>query len=122
NFAINDVMIFIEGDKIVKEPGNSDIVLKNLHVTDEKTTEENTAKNSILSCIIKTSGDYSSFAETLLNPEIINNNILLVFAYNYNDSTLIALSKNKTGDFNNVPENIQKISLADMISWTRKRK
>ena len=122
NFAINDVMVYLEGDKIIKEAGKFDMVLKNLHITDEKITEENTAKNSILSCIIKTSGDYSSIAEALSNPEIIKNNISVVFVYNYNDSSLFAISKNKTGDFNNIPENIQKISLADMISWTRKRK
>ena len=122
NYDINDTMVFIEGDKILKEAGKFDIVLKSLHNTNEETSEENTAKNNILSCIIKTSGDYSSLNEKLINPDIIDNKILLVIVYNYDDSTIIALPKNKTGDFNNIPENIKKISLADMISWTRKRK
>lgn len=122
NFAINDIMVFVEGDKIAKEFGNFDVVLKNLHISDDKNTPEITGANNILSCIIKTSGDYSSIAETLLKPEIIKNKISLVFAYNYDDNTLIAISQNKTGDFNKVPESIEKISLADMISWTRKRK
>ncbi len=122
NFAENDVMVYLEGDKIIKEHGNFDLALKNLHISDAQNESGSTFKNDILSCIIKTSGDYSNITESLINPEIGKNNISLVFAYNSEKNTLIAISKNKIGDFNEIPENVEKISLADMISWTRKRK
>ena len=122
NYDINDIMVFISGEKRMNRSGNFDIELKNLHNSEDKNTQTGTGNDTIQSCIIKTSDDYSSISESLSKPEIVKNEILVVLAYNYDKNTLIAISKNKAGVFNDVPDAIEKISLTDMISWTRKRK
>lgn len=122
NSAMSDIMVFLSGIKKMNGSNGYDIVLNSLDVSDKDETLEVKDKDTIVSCILKTSGDYSSIVETLIKSEIQQSKVALVFAFNYNDNTLVAISKNRSGDFNKVPENIEKISLADMISWTRKRK
>lgn len=121
SYQINDLMVFLTGDKILNKSGNYDIVFKKLHHPNEENIE-NQVNTNILGCLIKSASDFSNIKNAFANPEIIKTNLPLVFAYCYDDNSVMAISKNINGVFNDIPKKPQKIKFIDMVAWTRKRK
>jgi len=121
SYQINDLIVFLTGEKILDKSGNYDIVFKKLYHPNEENSE-NQEDTNILGCIIKSSTDLSNIKNVFTNPEIVKTNVPLLFAYCYDDNSMMAISKNKKGVFNDIPQDAQKIKFIDMVTWTRKRK
>jgi proteasome lid subunit RPN8/RPN11 len=120
-FEPDEVITFLEGDKVVNDSGHHDIVLNKLHNAEP---DENDGKphKDLLACIIKSQGDIAQISKSLENPELQEANVPLVLAFNFDENSFTAVSKSKGGEFNAIPGNIKKLNFDEMVAWTRKRK
>ncbi|RLD62205.1 MAG: hypothetical protein DRJ05_00920 [Bacteroidetes bacterium] len=120
--SLNGISSFIGGKLVLNNYGSNDIVFENLISIADKETKVESKSSKITGCVITTSGNNPDISQLLAKPEITDNKIPLIVIYNFEDKTIILLSKNQDKSFNKIPEVGGRISFADMVTWTRKRK
>ena len=119
---INGVTSFIRGHKVGGDHKSYDFVCENLVDFNKGGSIDKKEDDKTTACLITTSGDNPDISQIIDDPEIVENQISLILLYNYDDNTLILISKNKEKIFNKLPEVGGGISFTDMVTWTRKRK
>ena len=120
--GINEITTFIGGYKFFSDHASYDIVCENLVSSTIEETSEKAENRKITGCLIATSGINPDISQIINKPEIIDNQILMIILYNYDDNTLMIISRNREKVFNKVPEVGGRIAFTDMVTWTRKRK
>lgn len=122
NLNLDDIIVFLTGYKQNDRTANSNIIFEKTNRPEENSLPQKPGCTEIKACIVKTSDKIQNINDLLLSEKIINENAEIILAYNYDENSIIIVSKNNKGTFNEIPENIEKINFTDMISWTRKRK